>query len=114
MPRAKYSHINFFPKAYNFSQISRQNGEEIELDSLLCSDKTDEEVSEFGAEKMIISVLSALDDREKVIFLSQIIRGDGFRIDHLSLSQAMHISRQLYMMLLKRVRTKAKYILQDK
>lgn len=102
----------FLPKSYNFSEINPEN-QDIDASFQTSDDglECEKEFSDLNAEDSLLRIISILTDRERTIFLCELIKDDGYKIDYLSIARAMHISRSLYMMLLKGVRSKAKLLL---
>lgn len=114
MPGYKYSEVNVLPETVNFSEIeeeAKKNG----------FDFTSFEVSDMGQqmediqddlqyEKLTIQILANLDQREKIVFMFQLLRDFGFAIDHKSCAKTLEINRQGYMKLLSIVRKKASLI----
>jgi len=62
----------------------------------------------FAYEELVIQIMSNLDFKyEKLIFTFQLLRDNGFQIDHGSFAKAMGLSRRQYMRVLSIVRIKA-------
>jgi DNA-directed RNA polymerase specialized sigma24 family protein len=106
--RTIYQRLNFIPTAVSFSQLGSQfedDSEEFDpMDSLqLYREETHDALD---LEILLMQMMNELNDREKIVFLLQIMRSDGYRIDHASCSRALHITLRTYMNVLKRVRTK--------
>lgn len=58
-------------------------------------------------EEMIVQILCNLEDREKIVFLFQLLRDGGYQIDHGSFAKVVRLSRRQYMRILEDVRMKA-------
>jgi len=59
-------------------------------------------------EELVVQILCNLEEREKIIFLFQLLRDSGFQIDHGSCAKAVNLSRRQYMRVLEDVRFKLK------
>jgi len=102
----------FYPVCYNFSDLETKtedgemvfdptdNGEQIEI-------LYDNE--EYNS--LIVQVLYNLSDTEKLIFLYQLLRDQGYAIDHGSFAKTLKITRAKYMALLSVVRSKSAFII---
>jgi len=73
----------------------------------------DETYKKIQYEELILSILNSLDDREKEIFMYQILRSDGYRVDHEACARTLHITRGWYMIYLRRVKQKAAMIVKE-
>lgn len=113
--RLKYKSLNFIPISYNFSDVFKEKDEDT-------YDPPGFEVSDLGRqaerveedlvlEKMIVEILHNLDDREKIIFMFQLLRDAGYNLDYESCAQTIHINRQWYMNNLKSVKQKIAFII---
>jgi hypothetical protein len=111
--KTKYNELNFIPISINFSQMSISSEEDLEFD--IGDDGNESEVlyDTLELEMNIMEILHNLDNREKIIFLYQLMRESGYRFDYTSCAKTLHISRKWYMMILKQVKSKAKFILQE-
>lgn len=63
---------------------------------------------------LLLQILHTLDDREKVIFLFQVLRGSGYNIAHEPFQKTMHISKKTYVRVLKCVKDKISCITNHK
>jgi hypothetical protein len=124
MPKAKYNKLAFIPKSYNMSEmdlnISDKNSVGItEQDTLMSEDLEDERDEQDSicnnvfADEVVVQILFNLKDREKVIFMFQLLRESGFEIDYGSAAQTMGIQRQSYMKMLSTVKKKAMIVATD-
>lgn len=57
-------------------------------------------------EEMVVQILCNLEPREKTIFVYQLLRDGGYKIDHASFAKTLGITRVQYMRVLEMVRTK--------
>jgi hypothetical protein len=95
------------PVCINFSEIEK-NTEDID-DRFSPGDdgRQAEDVEESVAyESLICDILASLDDQDRIIFLLQIIRDCGYRIDHGSFAKSINMSRSKYMGLLSDIKIK--------
>ena len=96
------------PISVNFSSLER----ELEEDSIPF-DPSDGGLEEkrlennLAFEEMIIQLLCNLELREKLIFIFQLLRDNGYQIDHGSFAKTISLSRRQYMRILKDVRLKS-------
>lgn len=58
-------------------------------------------------EEMVIQILCNLEEREKLIFIFQLLRDSGYQIDHGSFAKVIKLSRRQYMRVLDDVRIKS-------
>lgn len=112
---------NFIPRSYNFSEIAsldvEDNGDGTISPNILFSDNGEAvEKMEDGVEfeRLMLQVLSNLSDREKIVFVYQILRDSGFQIDHGSFAKTLDIGRKKYMVLLKEVKIKTLLMIDGK
>lgn len=57
-------------------------------------------------EEMVVQILCNLDTREQLIFIFQLLRDNGYQIDHGSFAKVVNLSRRQYMRILEDVRIK--------
>jgi len=113
MPKSKYKNLNFLPKSFNFSEIEPDEDGNI-LDGDSFNDNGDEvrqTESSLFTEQVILQVLFNLKDREKIVFMYQLLRESGFEIDYTSCADTIGIQRQSYMKTLSIVKKKASVII---
>ena len=99
---------NMVPLSVNFSQLEKEL-EEGEIayepsDEGLESKRLEESL-EF--EEMVVQILCNLEDREKLVFIFQLLRDGGYQIDHGSFAKVVKLSRRQYMRVLDDVRLKS-------
>lgn len=108
--RKKVSHKlkGFIPVSIPFSALEKEKTEfaNEDISSFLPSDEGKacfdaEESIEF--EKLLLTVLTHLSETEKIVFLYQLLRDQGFQIDHGSFAKTLSLSRIKYMNVLKDV-----------
>lgn len=98
----------YVPTAVNFSQLEKE----------LEEDQVEYQASDDGMEKkriednlqyeeMIVQILNNLEFREKLIFVFQLLRDNGYQIDHGSFAKVVGLSRRQYMRVLEDVRIKS-------
>lgn len=106
--RTLYSKLKFIPTVTTFSDLEDEDGE-IPFDPMDQVDIVRKESQDtLDMEILVMQVMNNLNDKEKVVFLFQLMRADGYRIDHESCSKVIHVTLRTYMNILKRVRGKAK------
>jgi DNA-directed RNA polymerase specialized sigma subunit len=115
--RLKCKSLNFIPRSYNFSEVfpnGIDSDDENQFDIGDMGEEVEQKYEQMALEKMVIEILHNLDDREKIIFLLQILRDDGYNLDHDSCASILHIQRQWYMTTLSKVRTKIKFMVKNR
>jgi hypothetical protein len=58
-------------------------------------------------EEMIVQILCNMEMREKLVFLYQLLRDEGYQIDHAAFAKTVGLSRRQYMRVLEEVRLKS-------
>ena len=106
--RLKYNSLCFIPTAYPLSEMDLETNQADFSD--LCKEVRSLE-DKLDLERNILEILHNLDDREKIIFLFQILRDDGYNIDHESCANVLHIQREWYMNSLSKVKQKIAFII---
>jgi len=99
---------DFVPMSINFSQLEKQaeNGElEYEPGDSGLENKRLQDNMQY--EEMVVQLLCNLEEREKLIFMFQLLRDNGYQIDHGSLARVVKLSRRQYMRVLGTVRLKS-------
>lgn len=99
---------DFVPMSINFSQLEKQaeNGElEYEPGDSGLENKRLQDNMQY--EEMVVQLLCNLEEREKLIFMFQLLRDNGYQIDHGSLAKVVKLSRRQYMRVLGTVRLKS-------
>lgn len=103
---------DYVPTTINLAQLQNEYDEdqsEYELSDQGMEQRRIENSIEY--EEMIVHILFNLEQREKLIFIFQILRDGGYQIDHASFAKAINLSRSQYMKLLDVVRTKSLLLL---
>lgn len=112
--RTKYQGLGILPISVNFSDLDVESeSDELTYDTGDDGKQAEEMYDTLELENSIFQILNNLNDREKVIFLYQLVRESGYRLDHESCAETMHIKRQWYMTMLGHVKYKAKIILKE-
>ena len=99
---------DFIPISVNFSQLEQDME-----DGTLGYDPGDNGLEKkrlqdnMQYEEMVVQILCNLEEREKLIFVFQLLRNDGYQIDHGSFAKAVSLSRRQYMRVLSTVRLKS-------
>lgn len=106
--RLKYSSLRFIPTAYPLSEMDSENNQADFSD--LCKEVSQLE-DKLDLERGILEILHNLEDRDKIIFLFQILRDDGYNLDHESCADVLHIQREWYMTNLSKVKQKIAFII---
>lgn len=65
------------------------------------------------ADQTILSILSFLNDRQKIVFMFQLLREAGYGLTHEDCAKTLSMQRVNYMFSLKRVRQKVAKIIKD-
>jgi len=91
----------------NFSEYGEdfERGDDGEGEDLL--------LSKLNADFMLIDVLMHLNDREKIIFMYELLKESGYGLSGEVCARTLSISRTTYIKGLKKVRAKAKKTLQE-
>jgi len=100
---------NFIPISVNFSELERSFSDDntkFDPSDNCFNSKRIEDNMEY--EEMIIQILYNLEERDKLVFVFQLLRDNGFKIDHGSFAKALKLSRRQYMRILKDLRLKSK------
>jgi c-di-GMP-related signal transduction protein len=99
---------NITPMSVNFSDLEmefeEQNAEFEPSDNGL-EQKRMEDTIEY--EELVVQILCSLEPREKLIFVYQLLRDGGYKIDHASFAKTVCLSRTQFMRILETVRTKS-------
>ena len=111
--------IPFYGSSINFADLRRNVLETNNIDSPILFERGDEGeqvenmLAKANAETTLIKILENLNDREKVIFLYQIMKYFGYDITQESLAKTLNFSRISYISLWKRVKVKCEKVLKD-
>jgi len=110
--------IMFIPQSKNFSEFNTGVPEENNEDKPLEYEASDggaqaqQMLSNLQADTLLLELLSNLDDREKIIFLYQVLREAGYNLQHEECARTLSISRGGYIIKIKKVKAKCLKILQ--
>jgi hypothetical protein len=99
---------NITPQSVNFSDLQTEFEEnEVAFDP--SDDGLEEKRLQDGVEyeEMIVQILCNLEMREKVVFVYQLLRDGGYKIDHASFAKTVGLSRPQFNRVLEMVRTKS-------
>lgn len=69
--------------------------------------------SDTNADMILVDLLGKLNDREKIVFLYELLRQSGYGLNGEECAKTLSMSRQWYSKLLKDVRKKAQKTLQN-
>lgn len=98
---------DIIPMSVNFSELQTQfeeNDQEFDPSDNGLETKRMQEGVEY--EELIVQILCALEPREKLVFVYQLLRDGGYKIDHASFGKTVGITRVQYMRVLETVRMK--------
>lgn len=90
-------------RSKNFSEYA--NGEFDYNDN---GNQEDRMYSDTNADIILVNLLSKFSDREKIVFVYEILRQSGYGITVQECAKTLSISKQWYFKILKDVRSKAK------
>lgn len=119
MPKEKYNRLVFIPKSFNMSELLVSRSDDGEnstspMEDIEDKDNEQEDItSKIFAEEVVVQILFNLQDREKVIFMFQLLRQSGYAIDYSSAAITMGIPREEYMKILALIKRKAGVIVKD-
>ena len=97
------------PVAYSFSELkaNRGGGDDDDDEVYEVLDKKQKAMGEeYDFELFICQILYNLTNKEKIVFMFQILRSDGYNIDNQSAAISMDLKIRKYMYLLHSVRQK--------
>jgi hypothetical protein len=115
MKKTNYKSLLAIPYSQNFSDLpslKKDNGEIVGLDFSDNGREVDAIASALNADALLLSLLLNLNDREKIIFLYQLLREMGYNLNHEDCSKTINVTREYYMTLLKAVKDRSVKILQ--
>lgn len=96
------------PLSINFSQLEKDLEEgEIEYEPSDDGLEVKRLEDNLQYEEMVVQILCNLEEREKLIFIFQLLRDGGYQIDHGSFARVVKLSRRQYMRVLDDVRLKS-------
>lgn len=101
MPKIKSRNFNkLIPEAFSFTELSNPDNPDMYEPGV-----TVEDFSKLTLEFEILKMLHALPtDRERVILLIQILRGDGYSFNHESIAKLFNVKLRWYLRTLARVK----------
>lgn len=101
---------SYTPSAINFSELEEMatndygfSAEEGMSDN---GELANQIVVDLEYEEMIADLIANMDEKERVIFMYQLLRDGGYKLDHGVCAKSIGINRQWYMTILKGVRNK--------
>ena len=99
---------NFVPISVNFSQLERETDEsEIAYEPGDGGLEAQRLHDNLQFEELVAQILCNLEDRERMVFMFQLLRDSGYQLDHGTLAKIVNLSRRQYMRVLEEVRLKA-------
>lgn len=105
-----YASIPSLPQSKNFSEYT-ETGEFDRSDDGLEEDRI---FNQIEVEQTILKILTHFNDKQKVVFLYQLVRDSGYDITHEECAKTLSMGRVNYMNFLLEVRKRVKKFLQDK
>lgn len=108
----------FVPVSVNFSQLEEDRevmgivddrptfGDPLQLDPGDDGMQMARVEDSLAYEELVVNILSNLELRESLVFVFELLRDNGYSIDHGSFAKAIHLSRRQYMRVLDDVRLK--------
>jgi len=98
---------DFVPISVNFSALEKKLGnDDSEYDPGDNCLEQERLTDGMQYEEMVVQILCNLEDREKLIFIFQLLRDNGYQVDHGSFAKVVSLSRRQYMRVLETVRLK--------
>ena len=98
---------DFVPYSVNFSELEKEVKDgNIKYEPGDGGDAVERLQKNLELEELVVQILCNLEDREKLIFMFQLLRDSGYQIDHGSLAKVVKLSRRQYMRVLEEVRFK--------
>lgn len=107
--RLKLAHgLGVTPMSVNFSDLQAEF-EENEMEYDPSDDGLEQKRMEQGVEfeELVVQILCNLEMREKLVFVYQLLRDGGYKIDHASFAKTVGLSRPQFNRVLDMVRTKS-------
>lgn len=96
------------PTTINFSELEREMKENnVNFDPSDNGFERQRLDDSLEYEELIVRILYNLEARERLVFVYQLLRDNGFQIDHTAFAKTIHIGRRQYMRILDRVRMKS-------
>lgn len=114
MPKnVRLTKIDFIPTTISIEELAAMidMNDDFELgDECMAMNTT---LSKLEFDTFVLQLLYALNDKEKVVFLYQILRSMGFDVAHKSFQQTLHMDNRTYVTHLNRIRAMIK-LMQNK
>lgn len=112
--------IRFIPIAFSLEELKDEEGNMMvdipttanfeDPADMAPTNTFSESLKEIEANDLLVFILKQLDDREKIIFLYQIVKENGYEINHDDFAGTMHLEVRNYYTHLKRLREKVALI----
>lgn len=127
MAKTNYKAIMFIAESRNFSEINaeqiakRDKGEGQEREDYRDMEEFDASdngkaatlmFSDMQADFLMLELLFKFNDRQKIILLYQVLREAGYNLSHEDCARTLSLTREHYMVILKKVKIKARKVLQ--
>lgn len=100
--------VDLTPISVNFSELEdeyEEHKDEFDPSDNGLEEKRMEDGVEY--EELVVQILCNLEPREKLVFVYQLLRDGGYKIDHASFAKTVDLSRTQFMRVLDTVRTKS-------
>lgn len=97
--------LKFIPVAVDFGSIKVLD-DDFEFDPSDLSSQANKMYDDMEYDTLIVHILYNLSDREKIVFLYQILRDYGHKIDTTSLAKTLKVGRTTYHAVLNSVKKK--------
>lgn len=98
----------------NFSDLAVVNDEGLlEFDIGDGGRQADDMFSTLEADFLLLQVLTQLDDRQKVVFLYQLLRQAGYNLNHEDCARTLALTREKYMDSIRRVKERSQKVLKQ-
>lgn len=99
---------SFVPVSINFSELEKELDEDsVEFEPGDDCKQMNDMMDKLVYEEAVVTILSNLETREKLVFMFQLLRDGGYQIDHASSAKIVKLSRRQYMRVLDDVRMKS-------
>jgi hypothetical protein len=106
--------LNFIPIAYSFSELCNVDSVDKDEDQFFDFGEVRNDVEEkIDYEIFICQVLLSLNQEEKLVFLFQLLRNEGYKISKLSASRAINITVRKFIYLSKSIKKKVRCVMEN-
>jgi len=96
------------PRSMNFSELEQQVEDgELEYEPSDNGLESKRLENNLQYEEMVVQIMCNLEERERLVFIFQLLRDGGYQIDHGSFAKVLKLSRRQYMRVLDDVRVKS-------